>query len=396
MMEETGMNRSPAPTALTTLIVGGGIGGLATALAFQRNGISALVFERAREFREVGAGLILTGSAVTALHKLGLAEALHTIAAPLHYISLRTWRGDVLVAVPLQDARMRFGASAVAVQRGELQAALVQALQPQRLHMNMQGIGFEQDAEGVCLRFASGEARQGDLLVGADGLHSVIRAQLVGAATPRYAGYTVWRGVTPFALDPREEQTTFETWGAGKRFGCVPLTHGRVYWFAVANARAGEREATAEQEKRKVAELVSSCHEPAAAVVAATDASAIVRTDIYDRPVRSCWSQGRVTLLGDAAHPMTPNLAQGACQAIEDAYILAESLKSTPTITAALQRYEARRISRANAMVQRSRQQGRIAQWEQPWAVSARNTMMRMAPARLLRKQLAWIAGNQI
>jgi len=392
------MNRSHAhaPTALTALILGGGIGGLAAALAFQQSGITALVFERAQEFREVGAGLILAGNAVKALEKFGLAEVLQTTAAPLRFSYLRAWRGNVLVAMPTQDARMRFGASTVAVHRAELQAALIQALERDSLHMNLQGIGFEQDAEGAHLRFASGETSHGDVLVGADGLHSAIRAQLVGAATPRYAGYTVWRGLTSFAMNQREEQTTFETWGAGRRFGCVPLTQGRVYWFAVANAREGEREATAEQEKRRVVELVSSCHEPAPAVVAATEAAAILRTDIYDRPVLSSWSQGRVTLVGDAAHPMTPNLGQGACQAIEDAYILAESLKNAPTITSALQRYEARRISRANAMVRRSRQQGQIAQWEHPWAVSVRDTAMRMAPPRLLRKQMEWIADNQI
>jgi 2-polyprenyl-6-methoxyphenol hydroxylase-like FAD-dependent oxidoreductase len=389
------LSQAYSPSTMTVFIVGGGIGGLATALAFQRHGIKSLVFERTQQFREVGAGLVLAGNAVKALHKLGLADVLHTIAAPLRSSHLRSWRGDVLVDMPMQDAMQRFGASTVAVHRAELQAALVQALEKGSLRTNMQGIGFEQDEEGVRVRFASGEEVQGDILVGADGLHSVVRSQLVGHASPRYAGYTAWRGVTCFTMDQREVQTTFETWGAGKRFGFIPLSQGRVCWFAVANAPEGEREEET-REKRKVLDLVSSCHEPAWAVVEATEASAILRTDIYDRPPISSWSQGRVTLVGDAAHPMTPNLGQGACQAIEDAFILVESLKSGPTIASALQSYEARRIKRANAIVQRSWHQGRIAQWEHPWGVRVRDIVLRMTPPRLLVKQIEWILDNQI
>ena len=384
-----------APSTMAVCIVGGGIGGLATALACQRHGIKALVFERTQQFREVGSGLILAGNAVRVLHKLGLADVLRIIAAPLCYAHLRSWRGDVLVDLPLQEAIQRFGASSVAVHRAELQAALVQALEPGSLCTNMHGIGFEQDEEGVRVRFASGEEVQADLLVGADGLHSVVRSQLAGAARPRYAGYTAWRGVTCFPLDQREAQTAFETWGAGKRFGVIPLSQGRVCWFAVANAPEGACEEET-REKRQVLELVSSCHAPAWAMVEATEASAILRTDIYDRPPISSWSKGRVTLVGDAAHPMTPNLGQGACQAIEDAFLLADSLQSGPTITSALQSYEARRIKRANTLVQRSWQQGRIAHWEHPWGVRLRDSVLRMAPPRLLVKQIAWVLDNQI
>jgi 2-polyprenyl-6-methoxyphenol hydroxylase-like FAD-dependent oxidoreductase len=380
---------------MTVLIVGGGIGGLATALALQRRGIKALVFERTRQFREVGSGLIVAGNAVKALHKLGLADVLHALATPLRTTHLRSWRGDVLVDLPTQETMQRFGTSTVAIHRADLQAALVQALSPGSLRTGMHGIGFEQDEQAVRVRFASGEEVQGDLLVGADGLHSVVRSQLVGAARPRYAGYTAWRGVTRFALNQGEAQTTFETWGTGKRFGVIPLSAGQVCWFAVANAPEGEREEE-RGEKRKVLALVSSCHEPAWAMVEATEPSAIFRTDIYDRPPISSWSLGRVTLVGDAAHPMTPNLGQGACQAIEDAFLLAESLKSAPTLPSALQRYEARRIRRANTIVQRSWQQGRIAQWEHPWGIRVRDLVLRMTPPRLFVKQLEWILDNQI
>jgi 2-polyprenyl-6-methoxyphenol hydroxylase-like FAD-dependent oxidoreductase len=184
--------------------------------------------------------LIVAGNAVRVLHQLGLADVLQPIAAPLLSASLRSWHGDVLMNMPIQEAMRRFGASTVAVHRAELQAALVQALEKGSLRTNMHGIGFEQDEEGVRVRFASGEEVQGDLLVGADGLHSVVRSQLFGASKLRYAGYTAWRAVTCFSMHQREAQTTFETWGAGRRFGFIPLTQGRVCWFAVANAPEGD------------------------------------------------------------------------------------------------------------------------------------------------------------
>ncbi len=389
------LSQTLSPSHMTVLIVGGGIGGLATSLALQRQGIRSLVFERTQRFREVGSGLLLAGNAVKALEKLGLADVLQTIAAPLLFSRLRSWRGEVLMEMPMLEAMHCFGTSAVAVHRAELHAALVQALEKECIHLNMQGVSFEQDEQGVHVRFASGEEVQADLLVGADGLHSLVRSQLMGATKPRYAGYTAWRGVTLFNMNQREEQTTFETWGAGKRFGFIPLSQGRVCWFAVATAPEGECEEEA-REKQKVLDLVSSCHEPAWAVVEATEACAILRTDIYDRPPLSSWSQGRVTLVGDAAHPMTPNLGQGACQAIEDAFLLAESLKSEPTIAEAVQRYEARRIKRANAIVRRSWQMGQIAHWEHPWSVNVRDTLLRLTPRRTLLKQMEWIMDNQI
>src|SRR5260221_14687660 len=145
------LSQSRSPSAMTVLVVGGGIGGLATALAFQRQGIRSLVFERTQQFREVCSGLILAGNAVKALHKLGLADVLQTIAAPLLSASIRSWRGDVLVDMPMQEAMRRFGASTVAVHPRQLQAALVQALLKGSLPTAMEGIGFEQGEEGAVL-----------------------------------------------------------------------------------------------------------------------------------------------------------------------------------------------------------------------------------------------------
>ena len=183
--------------------------------------------------------------------------------------------------------------------------------------------------------------------------------------------------------------------GSGKTLWIHSAHSGRACWYAVANAPEGEHEDET-IEKRKVIDLVSSCHKPVSEVVEATEAAAILRTDLYDRPSLSCWSQGRVTLLGDAAHPMLPNLGQGACQAIEDAFLLVDSLKRGLAITAALQDYEIRRIKRANAIVRRSRQLGWMDHWEHPWGVGLRDIVLRMMPSRILEKQMEWIMDNQM
>src|SRR5258707_4955605 len=157
--EEIGMKLSQtlSPSHMTVLIVGGGIGGLATSLALQRQGIRSLVFERTQRFREVGSGLLLAGNAVKALEKLELADVLQTIAAPLLFSRLRSWRGEVLMAMPMLEAMHCFGTSAVGVHRAEIHAALVQALEKECIHLNMQGVSFEQDEQGVHVRFASGQ-----------------------------------------------------------------------------------------------------------------------------------------------------------------------------------------------------------------------------------------------
>jgi 2-polyprenyl-6-methoxyphenol hydroxylase-like FAD-dependent oxidoreductase len=176
-----------SPSNITVLIVGGGIGGLATALACQRNGIKAYVFERAQQFREVGSGMILSGNVVAFLQKLGLDDVIQSIAAPLHYGHLRSWRGDVLMDMPMQSTMQGCGTSAIAVHRAELMATLVQSLERERLHTNVHVTGFEQDEQGLRLQLASGEVVQGDLLVGADGLHSVVRSN---SGTDESSNYT--------------------------------------------------------------------------------------------------------------------------------------------------------------------------------------------------------------
>jgi 2-polyprenyl-6-methoxyphenol hydroxylase-like FAD-dependent oxidoreductase len=369
------------------LIAGGGIGGLVAAIALQREGIAVSVFERVKKLEEVGAGLTLWANALRAFHQIGLTDMLRSVGRPVTRSCILSWQGEILAEMPVEALTKHFGIPMVAVHRADLQAALLTALGEGIVQMGTTCTGFQQEDMEVQAYLADGLEVTGDLLLGADGLHSTIRAQLFGATPPGYAGYTAWRGVAPIMPRQWGEQMTTETWGNGRRFGLVPLSQGRMYWFATLNTPEGmgDREGGRKQE---LLELFHTCHDPVPDVIEATDEASILHNDIYDRPSLPHWSQERVALLGDAAHPMTPNLGQGACQAIEDAVTLARCLTTQHTLASALQAYEKQRLKRANAVVQQSARIGQVAQWEGSLAATMRNTAIKMLPTPLLFKQL--------
>ena len=242
-----------------------------------------------------------------------------------------------------------------------------------------------QSPDAVVATFADGREVVGDILVGADGLHSTVRAHFVSSDPLVYAGFTVWRGIAPIGF----ADATGTTWmGPGKQFGLFPLNQERAYWFAARKANMAERDPQAGP-RAAVADAFKAWPDPIPQVVHATEDAAILRTDIYDREPLDRWSFSRVTLLGDAAHPAAPTLGQGACQAIEDAVALGAILEQTEDVVAALQRYEAHRMRRANSFVTEARRIGRLGLWEGALACWLRDRLMSAMPAALRARQLA-------
>ena len=265
-----------------------------------------------------------------------------------------------------------------------------------RLHLGKRLKRFEQDGEGVTAYFSDGTQARGEALIGADGLHSVVRAQLHGPSDPVYAGYTAWRAVIPFDGTPgvQDRLTPGETWGKGARFGQVPLRGGQVYWFATRNAPPGSRGPAGE--KAELRQIFRGWHAPIEELIENTPDDRILRNDIYDRPVLNAWGRGRVTLLGDAAHPMTPNLGQGACQALEDAVVLARCLGQSGEAGPALRQYEQLRIPRANSLVRQSRQLGKVGQWENPVAIWLREIFLRSIAPRMQGRLMDQVMGPEL
>ncbi|WP_224366607.1 FAD-dependent monooxygenase [Hyalangium versicolor] len=372
-------------TNRTVVIAGGGIGGLTLGVALRRAGISVRIFERAAAIRPVGAGITMQTNAMLAFRTIGLDTAVAEAGHAMQRGAILDPRGRSLGTMLVGEMAQELGAPMIAIHRSRLQEVLQQALGPEPLTLGLKVVGFREEPEGVVVRLSDGQEVRADLLVGADGLRSTVRSQLLDDGEPRYAGYTSWRGVceVPGLADPT---ITTETWGTGLRFGVVPLGEGRTYWFATANLPAGGIDAP--DAHGELLTRFSGWHAPVRALIENTPAATIVRTDIQDRPPVQHWARGRVVLIGDAAHPMTPNMGQGGGQAVEDAVVLARCLATEKEWPAALARYERLRLPRANSFVSQSRRLGAIGQWENALACWLRDRLFRLVPESSMRANL--------
>ena len=375
---------------MKALIIGGGIGGVSTAVALRRVGIDAVVFEQADALREIGAGLTVWTNAVKALRKLGAGDSMLASGSIVERFEARNWRGEVLVETPFGELGRKLGAPNVIIHRAELLRGLTKLMDERSVHCHARCVGFGQNSRSVTACFADGRKAEGDLLIGADGLHSVIRTKLFGESKPRYAGYTCWRGLAQFVHEEFPTGYSFETWGPGRRFSIHHCGLGRVFWYATKNLPEGMPAAKAGHQA-EVLEWFREWHAPIPEVIKATESSAILRNDIVDRKPVKRWGQHRVTLLGDAAHPTTPNLGQGACQAMEDAVVLASCLRAASDVPAALRSYEALRMARSANITNQSWLIGKICQWENPLACWLRNkfsqtTLAQRSGLRMIEK----------
>jgi 2-polyprenyl-6-methoxyphenol hydroxylase-like FAD-dependent oxidoreductase len=366
------------------LIAGAGIGGLTLGCALRQAGVACEILERQPASRVVGAGILVQTSAMLALRTLGLDEAVLAAGREVRTGYGTTEKGAVLQRASMHAVSEAMGAPTVAIHRARLQAVLLGGLEGVPIHRGAEVRGYEQSDASVSVLLAGGRREDGAMLVGADGLHSAVRAKLAGDTPLRYAGYTSFRGIAELEGVVPEGEVK-EMWGRAARFGFASIAPGEVYWFAVLNAPEGEQD---EQPLEFVRPRFGDFAEPVPTLLRATKPERVLRTDIHDRLPLERWSDGRVTLLGDAAHPTTPNLGQGGCMAIEDAVILAHALRTADSLAGALERYEARRLARTTRIVEASYRFGRIAQLESRAAIWVRNTLMRLTPASLVEKQL--------
>jgi 2-polyprenyl-6-methoxyphenol hydroxylase-like FAD-dependent oxidoreductase len=279
------------------------------------------------------------------------------------------------------------------IHRADLLHALSALIAPGTVHLGAKCVGFAQDRNGVTARLEGGTEAHGQALIGADGLHSTVREQLFGKSPPRYAGYTSWRAVTGF---DHLRLTAGISIGPKSQFGQVPMSGGKVYWFATRNLPERSTDPRVGSRSRLL-EFFGAWHPPISALIEATPEEAILQTDIHDRPPLKRWSDGRVTLLGDAAHPMTPNLGQGACQALEDAAVIARCLGGGADATSALREYESKRLARANRIVVMSRRFGVVLQLETHFMNRLRDRLLANSwLARIQTRQLKWLTGFSI
>ena len=340
------------------VIAGGGIGGLTAAIALQRKGFPVQVLEQSAEYLPLGAGITLQMNAMQALRHIGMSDVAEAAGNRLNLLAIRFADGKLVASEDMQSPAAEFGVPFLAIHRAQLHDVLLQAMRPAEVERAFRVVECTESGDGVAAVAEDGRRAEGDILIGADGLHSRIRGHLWGDEAPRYSGYTSWRAVTHNGgRVPTDEGS--ESWGEKSVFGLIPLADDRLYWFATQQAAADGSDPA--DPRDVLLPIFGNWHDPIRSVVEDTDPQSIIRTDIRDRPTRFPWGQGRMTLLGDAAHPMTPNLGQGGGQAIEDAVVLAEFLARHESIEDGLRGYERRRHPRTKHIVQTSRRMSAMA-----------------------------------
>ena len=373
---------------LSVLVVGGGIGGLALAGALARDGAEVTLLEKATQWRPVGAGIVLGANAVAVLGALGAGARVAELGRPLASMSVLNVHGDVLQRMDMAALSAQIGPT-YTFHRADLHQLLLEGTAGVDLRMGETVDAVKDGPDGVNVRLSGGEERRYDLVIGADGLHSRVRALAFAdsGAEVRYAGYTCWRFVMH---DPAEREGAVEMWGAGLRVGLVPLRGGRLYGFLTENAPP--RGLDPEQGRHAwVAAKYAAFGGPARPVMEALAARpevTLMRHDIEDLSTQ-VWRGQRVALLGDAGHATTPNLGQGAGMALEDALALVRCLRCSADPGAALAAYEKLRATRVAGVVRTSRQLGAMAQWSHPLAVALTNFAARCVPDAISQRSLA-------
>lgn len=354
-------------------VVGGGIGGLAAALALQRTGWEVTVRERRTSLDRGGAGLVLWPNALRCLDLLGVGDAVRQAGTALDGVAIRRPDGRPVSSLVTEPGARR----PLAILRADLVDALAGALEPSVLTLD----ATVSDIESL----------PGDLVVGADGLRSTVRRALGVAVEPASRGYTVWRAVVPPGVAPLEDPRELcETWGAGVRVGTVPLGGRGTYLYASAPLSAAGPARTAETELAWLRRRFADWHAPVPALLRAIEPSTLLRHDVADLPPgRVPLHRGRYALVGDAGHAMEPNLGQGAGLALEDAVVLAHALTVEPTVAGALSTYDDLRAPRAASLARQSRRIGQLSRLTQPHLVALRDAAMRMTPDRATRRASA-------
>ena len=348
----------------TILIAGGGIGGLTLALALEQRGFTPVVLEQASRLEEVGAGLQLSPNGTCALASLGLLDALRAVAVEPEGKRIRLWNtGETW---PLFDlgavAIAEYGFPYLMVHRSDLQAVLLAALEeraPGALRLGVKVVGLEQEGDGVTVLLADGSREKGAVLIGADGVHSSIRAGLFGESHAEFTGCMAWRGVIDAARLPAAlMQPLGVNWvGPGRHVITYPLRGGTLMNFVgVVESSAWQSESwTARGTREECAADFAGWHADVHTLIDNVDEH--FRWALLSRKPLNEWRVGRVALLGDACHPMLPFMAQGAVMAVEDAVVLARCLAEWDDAEAALAAYVAARLDRTTRCVRAAEQQ---------------------------------------
>ena len=334
-------------------IIGAGIGGLAAAIALRAIGVEVRVFEQAPAFKRIGAAINMTSNAVKVLDGLGLGDQIRETAYTPEYRISRTWdTGEVTSRVPLGEAaRKRYGTVPLLLHRADLLTALETAVPAGVIEFGKKFADIRDDGDAVELVFEDGSTFVADGVIGADGIHSMVRDRVFGPEAPAFTGMVAYRSTVPVARAGEGDYSSFvKWWGPTPKIQIVTflIDRGRELFVFATTPEEGEApeswSTTGEVEDLK--RFFADFHVDARAVIEACDST--LRTALYERQPLEKWARGNVVLLGDACHAMTPFMAQGAAMGLEDAAVLARCVDAEFDWSAAITRYERTRIGRAS------------------------------------------------
>jgi len=371
--------------ALRVGIVGGGIGGLTAAIALRSREIEVKVFERSASRGSEGIALLVWANAVRALKKLGIDLA--PLAAPIVHTQIRSDGGDVLCSLPIDDWSASTGARSVAIRRPVLVRALADAVPEGVVESGRTVSGFERRGDCVVVTLSDESRHEFDVLVGADGLSSVVRKQLLGDNPIRIMDQRLWVGLARPRAGLLRDGVTLATIGRGPRFWIAPLPNGEAFWFATFNRSDAPGDRPREFLRRELADWPAPIDE----ILQATRDEDIIEARSCDRVPSDRWGEGPVTLLGDAAHASTPDLGQGACQAIESAAVLAECLADGTDPTAGLRRYEKIRMDHTATVSRMSWITSQNTTMESAMLCAVRDAGIRVGLPAMARRNFAWL-----
>lgn len=366
-------------------IIGAGIGGLTTAIALKQKGFEVEIFEAAPEFKKAGSGINLGINAMQVYQKLGLYEELFDSGSYTNSINLRTNHLKTLSAVDLTPFEEKYNAKSIAIHRSDLHHLLLKKLPDVKIHLNKKLRTLSESNNEIVLNFEDGTTHKAEIIIGADGINSKVRNSILGEMDLRIAKQICWRGITKVKLPQKYHTELNELWGKGNRFGFVHIDDkDHVYWFALANYK---KDYAQEYKDVDLLKYYAEYDPIVQDIIKSTPKENILTNEMADLKPINIWHKGKVCLLGDAAHATTPNLGQGACQAIESALVLANCLEKYKTPEKAFENYQALRYKKANNVIDTSWKIGKLAHIENALGIMLRNSILKMTPKSVAIKQ---------
>lgn len=365
-------------------LIGAGIGGLTTAIALKQKGFEIEIFEAAPKFKNAGSGINLALNAMQVYKKLGLYDTIFEAGSLTNSMTITDEKLNPLSVIDIKHFTEKFNVQSVAIHRAKLHQILLNELSDVPLHLNKKVKALRQSENGIDLDFEDGTSHKASVLIGADGIHSIIRKSIFDNTTIRSAKQVCWRGITKIELPKKYQTELHEPWGKGKRFGFVAISEEEYYWYALANYKEDYQK---EFQNIDLVKFYSDFHPIVGEIINSTPKENILTNEMLDLKPTSTWYENNICLLGDSAHATTPNLGQGACQAIESSLVLANCLAKHTSPEKAFKEFQDRRIKKAVDVINTSWRIGKIAHLENRFLIKLRNFVLRKTPKKLADKQ---------